>query len=241
MERPINIARKALLYLWHIFTIKPLAAVSIVLCLATILSCVTLERKRPHNGADRFLIAFLGLLSVYQAIRILHAAGIVHLSVNAKLDDAIDLSVAGFYLLATVMLRFATVNHLDAESAMRLVRAAPPRSQLRNPEMERDLARLTWALPRVSDGAFKLYAFLCLRQDPSSGVPETSSADVRLQLGKSKDELDRYLAELEEAGAVSITREGPNVGITIVAQPRQANLSATGDHVAVTPVTQSVA
>ncbi len=227
------------MYLWHIFTIKPLAAVSIVLCLATILSCVMLERKRPHQGADRFLIGFLGLLSVYQAIRILHAAGIVKLAVNAKLDDAIDLSVAGFYLLATVILRFATVNHLDAESAMRLVRAAPPRSQLRNPEGERDLARLSWALPRVSDGAFKLYAYLCLRQDPTSSA--ISSADVRLKLGKSKAELDRFLTELEEAGAVSITREGPNIGINIVAQPRQAGLSTTGDHAAVAPEPQSVA
>ena len=83
-KEPINNARKPLLYLWHIFTIKPLAAVSIVLCLATILSCVMLERKRPHQGADRFLIGFLGLLSVYQAIRILHAAGIVKLAVNAQ-------------------------------------------------------------------------------------------------------------------------------------------------------------
>jgi hypothetical protein len=235
------VARNPPLYLWHIFTVKPLAAVSIVLCLATILSCVMLERKRPHQGADRFLIAFLGLLSVYQAIRILHAAGIVKLAVNVKMDDAIDLSVAGFYLLATIILRFATVNHLDAESAMRLVRAAPPRSQLRNPEVERDLERLSWALPRVSDGAFKLYAYLCLRQDPSSGRSAITSADVRLQLGKSKSELDGYLSELEETGAVSITREGPNVGINIVTQPRQASLSTTGDHVAVTAMPQSVA
>ena len=161
------------------------------------------------------------------------------LAVNAKLDDAIDLSVAGFYLLATVILRFATVNHLDAESAMRLVRAAPPRSQLRNPEVERDLERLSWALPRVSDGAFKLYAYLCLRQDQSKS--SISSADVRLKLGKSKLELDGYLSELEEAGAVSIMREGPNVGINIVPQPRQASLSTTGDHVAVGAMPQSVA
>jgi len=228
-------------YLWHIFTIKPLAALSIVLCLATILSCVALERKRPHQRADRFLIAFLGLLSVYQGIRILHAAGIVKLSVNAKMDDAIDLSVAVFILLGTVMMRFASVNHLDAESAMRLVRAAPPRSQLHNPEVERDLDRLTWALPRVSDGAFKLYAYLCLRQDPKTGRPAIASADVRLQLGKTRDELDQYLAELEETGAVSVTREGPNVGIHIVAQPRQTGPSTTTEPVAAAAQPESVA
>jgi hypothetical protein len=227
-------------YLWHIFTVKPLAAVSIVLCLATILSCVMLERKRPHHGADRFLIAFLGLIAVYQATRILHSAGIVILSVDARLDDAIDLSVAGFYLLATFMLRFATGNRMDDESAIRLARAAPPRSQVRNPEMERELVRLAWALPRISDGAFKLYVYLCLRQEPASGWCALSSADVRLQLGKSADDLDRYLTELEKAGAVSVTREGPTVGVNIVTDPRQPGLNTTGDHLAVTPVAQSV-
>jgi hypothetical protein len=229
-------------YLWHIITIKPLAGLSIVLCLATILSCVALERKRPHQKADRFLIAFLGLLSVYQGMRILHASGIMNFSVNAKMDDMIDLSVAVFILFATIMLRFATVNRLDDESAMRLVRAAPPRSAaMRNPETERDLSRLAWALPRTSDGAFKLYAYLCLRSDPASGHPQVSSGDVRTHLGKSKEELDRHLKELEETGAVLVTRDGPNVGIQIVAQPRQPGLQSTGEHVAVTAIPQSVA
>jgi hypothetical protein len=228
-------------YLWHLFTVKPLEAFSILLCLTTILSCVLLERRRPRQGSDRFLIACLGLLSIYQAIRILHAAGIVTLSVNSKLDDAIDLSIAGFYLVATVMLRFASNNQLEAESAMRLVRAAPPRSPMRSPEVERDLDRLTWALPRVSDGAFKLYAYLCLRQDPSSRHPAVSSVDVRTQLGKTKDELDQYLTELEETGAVIVTRDGPNVGIQIVAQPRQPGVQTASEPVTVNPVPQSVA
>ncbi len=227
------------MYLWHILTIKPLAGLSIVLCLATILSCVALERKRPHQRADRFLIAFLGLLSVYQGMRILHASGIM--SVNAKMDDAIDLSVAVFILFATIILRLATVNHLEAESAMRLVRAAPPRAPMRNPETDRDLDRLSWALPRVSDGAFKLYAYLCLRSDPASGRPAMSSTDVRAQLGKSKEDLDRYLKELEETGAVQVTRDGPDVGIQIVAQPRQPEAQKISDPVSVDPIPQSVA
>ncbi len=227
------------MYLWHILTIKPLAGLSIVLCLATILSCVALERKRPHQRADRFLIAFLGLLAIYQAMRIMHASGIM--SVNAKMDDAIDLSVAVFILCATVMLRFAAGNRLDDESAMRLLRAAPPRSVMRNPETDRDLARLAWALPRISDGAFKLYTYLCLRSDPASGRPQVSSGDVRTDLGKSKEELDRCLRELEETGAVLVTRDGPNVGIQIVAQPRQPGLQAVSEPAAVTAIPQNVA
>jgi hypothetical protein len=225
-------------YLWHIFTIKPLAAFSIVLCLATILSCVMLERRRSYQGADRFLIAFLGLLSIYQAMRILHAAGIVTLAGGGKFDDAIDLAVATVILLATVILRFSTVDHLEAESAMRLVRAAPPRSQLRNPETERDLVRLAWALPRLSDGAFKLYAHLCLHQDPNA---RSSATDVRIQLGKTKEEMDRFLAELESAGAVHVTREGLNLGITIVAQPVPAAPGASAGSVSEHALPESVA
>ncbi len=204
------------MYLWHIFLVKPLAALAILLCLTTILSCVLLERKRPHYRADRFLIAFLGLLSVYQGMRVLQSAGIVAMSSN-HVDDAIEVAVTGFCLLATLVLRLATMDHLNAESALRLLRAAPPRSQPRNPEIERDLARLNWALPRLSDGAFRLYVYLCLRQEPAAG--RISPGDVRVQLGKSKEELERDLAELERSGAVQISREAAHVGITIVAQP----------------------
>lgn len=204
------------MYLWHIFTVKPLAALSILLCLATILSCVFLERRRPHLGADRFLIGFLGLLSIYQGMRILQSAGIMAHGPTGKVDDAIEVAVTAFYLLATVMLRFSSIDHLQAESAMRLVRAAPPRSQLRSSETERDLARIHWALTRLSDSAFRLYAYLCLRQDQAVGV---SPADIRLRLGKSREQLDRDLIELETSGAVYLTREDGRVGITIVAQP----------------------
>jgi len=227
------------MYLWHIFTVKPLAALSVLLCLGTILSCVALERKRPHQRADRFLIGFLGLLSAYQGMRILQGAGIVAMTSTARMEDAIELAVTAFYLLATVMLRLSTTDHLEAESAMRLVRAAPPRSQLRSPENERDLARLTWALPRLSDGAFRLYAYLCLRQDPATGRSLISPTDVRLQLGKNKDELDHHLAELERSGAVQVTREGANVGITIVAQPAPSGIRVAAE-ISRNPVPQSV-
>lgn len=219
------------MYLWHILMVKPLAGLSILLCLATILSCVILERKRPHHRTDRFLIGFLGLLSAYQGMRILQGAGLMTRSANSKLDDAIELAVTVFYLLATVVLRLSTMDHLDSESAIRLARAAPPRAPSRNIEAERDLARLTWALPRLSDSAFRLYAYLCLRQEQANGRGAISSADVRLQLGKAKDELDRDLAELEGSGAVNVLRDGANVGITIISQPGAGAVQPVSDPV----------
>jgi hypothetical protein len=207
-------------YLWHIFLVKPLAALSVLLCLVTILSCVALERKRPYHRADRFLIGFLGLLAVYQGLRILQGAGIVALGPPARVDGAIDLVMPAIYLLATLVLRLATAQHLDAESAMRLVNAAPPRfgQPPRNPETERDLARLSWALPRLSDGAFRLYAYLCLHPEQAARSAAVFSAEIRAQLGKSQAELDRAIAELERAGAVSMPRDEA-AGIIVLTPP----------------------
>ena len=125
------------MYLWHLFLIKPFAALSILICMVTIFSLFSLERRRPHHKTDRFLIGFLGLLSVYQGMRILESAGLVTLSANAKLDDAIELMVTVFYLLAALLLRLSSVNRLDAESALRLARARRRQSKLRAPSFLR--------------------------------------------------------------------------------------------------------
>jgi hypothetical protein len=207
--------------LWHIFKVKPIAALSILLCLITILACVLLERRRPHQRSDRFLIGVLGLLSVYQGLRILQASGIILISIGTTVDDVIELAITGFYLTAALMLRLSAVNHLDAESAMRLARAAPPR-HARQGEPARDfiLETIGWAMPRVSDGAFKLYAFLCLRAGHGSGHVSVGVHDMRLHLGKTVEDVDEHLAELEKAGAVIVTREGTSLNIELVNQNR---------------------
>jgi hypothetical protein len=47
-------------------------------------------------------------LSVYQGFRILESVGLLSLSINSQLDDAIELLVTTFYLIAAMMLRFST-------------------------------------------------------------------------------------------------------------------------------------
>ena len=176
-----------LLFLWHIFLVKPFAAVSLVVCLITIFFCFSLERKRPQQASDRFLIGVLGLLAVWQGLRILQGAGLVALSLGAKTDDAIELVVTAFYLMASLMLRFSTVNHLDLESAMRLARAAPPRSSRQPDAVLKDAAAidtLNWAIPRLSDGAFRLFALLCLRVDVSDGTNSAERAGCPAAIGK---------------------------------------------------------
>ncbi len=209
--------------LWHILRVKPFAGLSILLCLATIFACFRLERRRPRQSSDRFLIGVLGLLSVYQGLRILHDAGLVSIIGNT-MDDAIEVVITTLYLGAALLLRWSAANRLDAESAIRLAQAAPPRSS-RPMEPLRDfsLESIGWAMPRVSDGAFKLYAFLCLRAGYGGGRVPVGLPDIRLQLGKTQEELDRFLGELQKAGAVQVSREGSSLNIELVPQTRRGS------------------
>jgi hypothetical protein len=211
------------LFLWRIFLAKPFAALSIVICLVTIFSCLSLERKRPHRSSDRFLIGVLGLLAVWQGMRIFQVVGILPLPIGSTIDDAIELVITAFYLMAALMLRFSTVNQMDVESAIRLARAAPPRSSRQPETASKEAAAmdtLDWAIPRLSDGAFKLFALLCLRADISTGRIPMNAQDVRLQLGKSKEDLEVHLHELERAGAVTVQRDNGKVNIELVAHLR---------------------
>ena len=210
------------MFLWHILLVKPFAGLSILVCLATIFACVVLERRRPHHRSDRFLIGMLGLLSIYQAMRILQGAGLV--SMGSHMDDALELLIAAFYLLAALMLRWSSMKHLEVESAIRLARAAPPRSSRQlEPVRDFSLDTISWAIPRVSDGAFKLYAFLCLHAGYSNGHVPVGVHDIRLQLGKTKEELDGYLEELQKAGAVCVNRDDNSLNIELVAQNRRSS------------------
>lgn len=209
------------MYLWRLFLIKPLAALSIVVCLVTIFACFRLERKRPQQKTDRFLIAFLGILAVYQGMRILESAGVLAISISTSLDDAIELLVATFYLIATMLLRFSSVNRLDAESAFRLVRAAPPRlspdvtsRDIPIPKHGLAVDGLAWALPRLTDGAFKLYAYLYVNAD-AAGRATLQDREVQLRMKRSLPEIEAYYSELERNGAVTIHRESGRLEIEI--------------------------
>jgi hypothetical protein len=208
-------------FIRHIFLTKPLVALAILVCMGTILALFKLNRKRPQSRSDKFLIAFVGLLTIYEAGKILKDSGVVVLSMNSFLNDAIELMVAMTCLLAAIMLQISRVDHLEAESAMRLVRAAPPRAARPDLVAGTTLDTLSWAVPRLSDGAFKLLAVLCLRSDGSTGRVPVGVTDVQLKLGKSKDDVDKYLKELQESGVVALSQQGATLDIEIVSPARR--------------------
>lgn len=221
------------MYLLHtslgrLFLVKPLAALSVVMCLVTIVFCFSLRRRQLQHRSDRFLVGFLGIIAIYQGLHILQGAGVLTVTVNSRFDGAIELVIATFYLIAVLMLRLSSVNRLDIESAMRLARAAPPRSSGQPPidlALQSDaaaLASLRWALPRLSDNAFKLYVFLCLRAG-NSAAWSANAQEVRLQTGKTKEDLETALGELQRAGAVTFRRRDSRLEIEIAARDSRSH------------------
>ncbi len=65
------------------------------------------------------------------------------------------------------------------------------------------------ALGVLSDGAFKLYAYVCLRAERATGRLVFERADLARQLGKSRSALGRHLRELVRTGVCEL-QTAPN-------------------------------
>ena len=66
-------------------------------------------------------------------------------------------------------------------------------------------APLLQAMERVSDGAFKLFVYLCLKADRSTGELTVSPPQLARTLRKSRRSLWTYLAELQSRGLCQLT------------------------------------
>jgi hypothetical protein len=65
------------------------------------------------------------------------------------------------------------------------------------------------ALAILSDGAFRLFVYLCLEADRRTGRFQTTHKELALAMGKSKRAMGSYIAELEGRGICNI-RPGKN-------------------------------
>jgi hypothetical protein len=63
---------------------------------------------------------------------------------------------------------------------------------------------MSQALSHLSDGAFKLFVYLCLHASRQSGSLSLSQAGLASRLGKSRRSIGLYLAELEQQGCCQI-------------------------------------
>ena len=113
--------------IWHLLLVRPFVALAILVCPLAVLSCWSVLHQRAHKSFDRFLIGFVGLLSISQSVRLLRDCGLLTLPSNQHLNDAIELLVAAFYLLASRTLMLSSDDRVGAGIALRLAKAAPPK------------------------------------------------------------------------------------------------------------------
>ena len=110
------------MYLAQLFRSNPLMAVALLVCLATILWCILLTR-RQRNRLDKVLTGLLGLIAIYQALRILRDSGLVRFVGIGRMDGWVDLVSACLYLAAAVILKISSTDRTTTKVHLRLVEA----------------------------------------------------------------------------------------------------------------------
>jgi PAS domain-containing protein len=110
------------LYLVQIFRASPLMALALCVCLGTIMWCILLAR-RQQVGLDRLLTALLGLIAIYEALRLLKEAGIILFPGSHKLDGWVDFIIASLYLFAAMILKASSSDRASTKVRLRLVEA----------------------------------------------------------------------------------------------------------------------
>jgi len=166
--------------------------------------------------ADRFLIGFVGFLSVYQGIQILRRGGVLNIHHLQQLDEAVDLLVNSLYLLATLILRLSNRDRFEKIFRLRLVEAeiqAVPLLQepmrdgdVTNPKI---LERLRRAAPMLSANALKLYLYICFQADFDNGTVRATQEELLHFLANDRKALLAGFRELNERGLCQVDQEKP--------------------------------
>ena len=110
------------MYLVQIFRASPLMALALVMCLATIFWCILLAR-RQQGRLDRALTGLLGMIAIYEAVRVLKECGVIRLPGFRQLNGWVDFIIAGTYLLAGLILKYSGSDRANTKVRLRLVEA----------------------------------------------------------------------------------------------------------------------
>lgn len=110
------------MYLIQIFRASPLMALALCMCLATIFWCILLVR-RQQGRLDRTLTALLGMIAIYEALRVLKDWGVIRIPGFRQLDGWVDFIIAGTYLIAGMILKYSGSDRASTRVRLRLVEA----------------------------------------------------------------------------------------------------------------------
>jgi PAS domain-containing protein len=115
-------SRGAYMYLVQIFRASPLMGLALCICLMTIFWCF-LMAKRQQVGLDKVLTGVLGLIAVYEAVRVLKDAGVILFPGIQKLDGWVDFLIASMYFIAALILKVSSSDRATTKVKLRLVEA----------------------------------------------------------------------------------------------------------------------
>jgi PAS domain-containing protein len=119
------------LYLAQLFRANPLMALALLVCLATILWCILLLRRQRHS-LDKVLTGLLGLIAIYESLRILKDSGFAMFTHFHMLEGWVDFISACLYMLAALILKTSSVDHAATKVHLRLVEAGEKPTDLTN-------------------------------------------------------------------------------------------------------------
>jgi PAS domain-containing protein len=97
-------------------------ALALVMCLATIFWCILLAR-RQQGRLDRALTGLLGMIAIYEAVRVLKECGVIRFPGFRQLNGWVDFIIAGTYLLAGLILKYSGSDRANTKVRLRLVEA----------------------------------------------------------------------------------------------------------------------
>jgi len=153
-------------------------AIALCVCLATIMWCILLAR-RQKVGLDRLLTALLGMIAIYEALRLLKDSGILLFPGIRKLDGWVDLIIASLYLIAALILKVSSSDRASTKVRLRLVEAN---------EKTLEPGKMGGASTPETSAVFDSSPLATFAQDPSGVVIYWNSAAERL-LGWNRDEI----------------------------------------------------
>jgi hypothetical protein len=122
------------LYLAELFRANPLMALALLICLATILWCILLTR-RQRSGLDKAMTGLLGLIAIYESLRILKDSGFATFAHFHMLEGWVDFVSACLYMIAALILKTSSVDRAATRVHLRLVEAGEKPMDLSNAAM----------------------------------------------------------------------------------------------------------
>jgi hypothetical protein len=214
--------------LWQAFRFAPSAALAVLVCLATIFWCFWLLRRAIYYTLDRCLLGFIGLLAIYQGLRLLKEVGLMTVFSSHALNNLVELAVALLCLLAVLIMRLSSDQRRYSDFQFRSAKAEPKQplkitSVVCPPLPQQYVTPIEQLTPVLTDPAFKLYFYLCTRSEACTGWVMVDESALRA-LRKGLEEVANLLKELEQQGMCQLSNDESARPITVqLLSPRLEN------------------